>query len=128
MKKLSLEATKNTPYVKGNLRRGTLLIEGKSYPEDADKFYNPIIDWCESILGYKYPKLEIEIKISYMNSATGKMLLEFYEKLAEITKQKEIVVNWHYDEEDPDMEDLGEAYLKHFGEFVNVFPHNFETA
>ena len=127
MKKFYRKATKNTPLVKGNFRKGYLIIEGKSYPEDSSALYEPLIEWCEEILDYKYPRLEIDIKINYMHSSTEKMLMELFEKLAPITEFKEIKVDWYYDMDDPDMKELADIYTKHFGKFVSVHPYDYES-
>ncbi|MBI4647060.1 MAG: DUF1987 family protein [Bacteroidia bacterium] len=45
MEPILIEATNRTPYVCFDSDKNIFIIEGRSYPEDAFSFYQPILNW-----------------------------------------------------------------------------------
>ncbi len=50
MENLKCEATNSTPSIVFDAQNGILEIKGRSYPENAAKFYAPILNWVSSYL------------------------------------------------------------------------------
>ncbi len=47
MEKLIIGHTEDTPNVRFEPETGVFCIEGRSLPENAVAFYNPILDWLK---------------------------------------------------------------------------------
>ena len=124
MNNLSIQKTDATPEIDFRLN-GDLKIFGRSLPEDVHKFYDPIIDWVKQL---KTDKVKVNFKLEYLNTVSTKKMLNLLISLDDNENIAEIIVNWYYEFDDIDMEDLGEIYkdeLKrvkfHFIEGVDMF-------
>ena len=106
MKNLTIEPTSSTPAVDFKTD-GRMLIEGRSLPEDVNKFYIPLTDWAleltaESVL--------LDINLEYLNSASTKKMLEFLKVLDANNHIKTFIVNWHYESDDEDTLENGQIF------------------
>jgi hypothetical protein len=86
-------------------------ISGRSLPEDVAAFYEPILDWLDRYSEEATGKTVFNFKLVYFNTASSKMLLDILLKLEEMYEGgKEVLVRWHFPEDDEDMEEAGEEY------------------
>ena len=54
---------------------------------------------------------EVDIQLEYFNTSSSKCILDVFKKLEAIYKGgNEVVINWHYEEDDEDMLEAGEDY------------------
>lgn len=111
MKPLLSEPTKHSPGIKLDPDSGYIEFYGKSRPEDALLFYEPVHKWLKHYSANPQPKTNVVFKLEYFNSASAKHIkhiLEFFP----IIKQNGSAINidWYYLEDDEDMRDLGEEY------------------
>lgn len=86
---------------------GTLKIEGRALPEDAAKFFTPIIDW---ISNFTAEETYIEINLDYFNTSVSKQLLDFFKIIENNSGNKTINLKWMYEEGDDEMLESGELY------------------
>ncbi len=124
MNSLVIRKTDSTPEI-SFLQKGELKITGRSLPEDVHKFYDPLIDWVKK---YEGDKVKVELKLEYLNTASTKKVLNLLLALDENSKINEIDVDWFYEFDDIEMEDLGGIYEEelnrikfHFVEGVDIF-------
>ena len=111
MKRYFKEATNVTPLVEFDPKTGIFLMEGKSMPEDVASFYLPLIEWFEAYAKSPNETTEVELKLTYFNTASSKYLLDLLFKLQHIHEDHGgVACRWYYQEEDESMEDAGEAY------------------
>ena len=106
MKTIMIEATHSTPTV-NFCSDGRLLIEGRSLPEDVNKFYKPLIEW---IVNLDSESVKLDINLEYFNSASAKKLLELLKSLDANSKIKSLIINWHYEEGDDDALETGQIF------------------
>ncbi len=106
MTNLVIQSTDSTPLVEF-LTNGNLTLKGRSLPEDVYKFYAPLIDWVKEL---ETNKVVLELKLEYLNTSSTKKLLNLLTAIDENEKIHEIDVNWHYEFDDLEMEDLGTIY------------------
>ena len=123
MEELFVEETDTTPQVHFKPEEGVLEIKGISIPEDAEAFYNPVLELLEKYVQDE-PKSETDVlfKLVYINTGTSAMVAKLI-KIVEALDEKEdykINVCWYYEEEDEDMKDLGD-YFSSFTELVFEF-------
>ncbi len=121
MENLKLDGTKSTPEINFDLESGILQIKGESFPENAAKFYTPVIGWIKEYLKNSTKEMVLEFEILYFNSSTSKIfmtLFDFLEK--EVKKGKKIIVNWKCDKENETAIEFGEE----FKEDMDLLPFN----
>ncbi len=111
MQPLHIHQTTISPEVYFNPASGLFTIEGKSMPEDVAAFYIPLIEWFEKYAEAPAGETNLELKISYLNTASSKYLLDMLFKLQHVHDEHGgVSVNWYFQEEDESMEEAGEAY------------------
>ncbi|MGD1843852.1 MAG: DUF1987 domain-containing protein [Salibacteraceae bacterium] len=112
MEIISIEATDETPAVTLDASSNTFDFSGKSLPEDVSTFYNPILDWFDSYSLNPNETTVVDFKLTYFNTASSKCILDILMKLEEISEEgnSAVTINWHYQEDDEDMEEAGEEY------------------
>jgi hypothetical protein len=119
MQIIQLEGTEDTPKVLLDKASGIYEISGRSLPEDAADFYQPILNWLTEYAGQSNPNTDFVIKLEYFNTASSKLILDMLTKLEDIKNSKVI---WYHYEDDEDMQEAGVE----FSELVDV-PFEFKT-
>ena len=111
MDALNIAATDDTPAVVLDKSQGLFEFSGKSLPEDVTSFYSPILEWIDTYGEAANDASTFKFKLTYFNTASSKMILDVLMKLEELHEDgKNITVEWHYEEDDEDMEEAGEEY------------------
>ena len=127
MEVLFIEGNEKSPTVELNKDSGAFNFNGRSVPEDAQKFYRPILDWMDEYSLNPNDSTCISFSLDYFNTASSMMILAILLKLKPISKAgKEVLIKWHFDEED--MKDAGINYeeavdipFEHIGEVDDDF-------
>lgn len=118
MTELEIKKTASTPKVWYSADNTTLLIEGRSFPENAREFYSPIIQWIHSNKSDFGTHITVSINLEYYNTASSKFLMEMFHELELIQTEEScsVTILWHYMEDDDDMRDAGLEYQQ----FIHV--------
>lgn len=107
-KGIFLEKKADTPKVDFSPREGRLEIAGRSLPENAEMFYQPLIEWVEAYIEIAPEETVLKIELEYFNSSSVKQILAILIKLEDLLlKGKEVLVIWSYNEDDELMEMKG---------------------
>ena len=111
MEKLKIESTEDSPQIILDRESNILEISGRSLPEDVNTFYEPMMSWIEE---YAKDPLDVTVfsfKLTYFNTASSKIILDILTHFEEMIEEgHEVMVRWHYPEEDEDMLEAGEEY------------------
>lgn len=107
---LHIPSSAETPEVTLNPERDTYRIVGRSLPENAHQFYQPIIDWFGKLLDAGPRQLELELYLDYYNSSTGRYLMELMLELEERSGECNVGILWKADAEDDIMIEKGEEF------------------
>jgi hypothetical protein len=112
MENLIVEATKSTPSIFFDAQRGNLEIRGKSYPENAAKFFAPVFEWLNSYLqANELATVRVTLEITYLNSSSSKALLNLLDMMDRSAKKgREVFIQWRYHEEDETALECGEEF------------------
>ncbi len=111
MDALIIKATDETPSVILDPANNLFEFSGKSLPEDVTIFYSPVLNWLDKYAQSIRTKTIIDFKLVYFNTASSKLILDILFKLENVHQSgTEILVRWHYEEEDEDMKEAGEEY------------------
>lgn len=111
METIKIQGTEDTPKVILDKDAEMMEISGRSLPEDVASFYDPILSWLDEYAESPNAKTVFNFKLVYFNTASSKLLLDILMKLEEIhEKGNDVLIRWHYPEDDEDMEEAGEEY------------------
>jgi hypothetical protein len=111
MDELRIESTEDTPGIVFS-ENGNLSMSGRSLPEDAFSFYEPVLAWLKTYSANPAAQTTININLEYFNTASAKQVFKIVSMLSEIGKKQKVTVKWHYDEGDKDMHASGERFSK----------------
>lgn len=113
MENLRIEETKYTPLIKMD-PNGTIELVGKSYPENTFEFYVPMMEWTKEYFETSAADVTtVNMEITYFNSSSSKLFFDFFDLLEE-NNDKNIVINWIYDEENESALEAGEDFMEDF--------------
>ncbi len=111
MQVIKIKGSDDTPSVHLDKENNILEISGRSLPEDVAAFYEPILDWLDDYAEEPNTKTVFDFKLVYFNTASSKLILDILLKLEDIADEgNDVLVRWHYPEDDEDMEEAGEEY------------------
>lgn len=112
MSALILKESKNTPEVILDPSSGKFIIQGKCFPENAKKYFAPILDW------FTFAKINnsitLEMNLDYISSSSVIAILELFrhiEKNAASSGYKASIL-WLYEDGDDDMANVAYNYQK----------------
>lgn len=104
-------ATDRTPEVVFDFESGYFKFKGESYPEDASAFFGPLIKSIEEYLDSDTNKMVVDMELAYFNSSSAKAIMNLFQLLENAAEnQKDIVVNWIFNEDDDTMQEFGEDF------------------
>lgn len=116
---LHILGTAKTPTVRLN-QSGLIKIQGRSIPEDANLFFDKIMDWIERYTAIRRDRTQVDISFEYLNSGTSKFMLQILKRLKESPgTSHNLTVNWYYEEGDDDIQERGEYYATILGLAIN---------
>jgi hypothetical protein len=111
MQAIKIKGSDDTPNVILDKDNGIFEISGRSLPEDVAAFYEPILEWLEAYAEDPLEKTVFNFKLEYFNTASSKLLLDVLLKLEDMYDDgKDVLVRWHFPDDDEDMEEAGEEY------------------
>ncbi len=103
---LNIPKTRNTPEF--SISGGTIVFSGKSIPEDAYAFYQPIQTAIATYLEKPNEQTILKFSLEYINSSSKKIItsiLKIFEKSYFLGNATE--VHWLYEGDDESIIDLG---------------------
>lgn len=111
MKDIVISATEETPEVVFRAQAGTLMLRGRSLPENAYDFFRPLLIWIESYLhNGDSPPIEMTVKLEYFNSSSNRFLLKMLSLIANKHHRKDrVLIKWYYEIEDELLQEKGEC-------------------
>ncbi len=111
MRNMIIHSEDYTPKVILDKENGVFEISGSSLPEDANVFYNPIIEWLHQYGESPNSQTKVIFNLDYINSSSSKKLVDILFVLEKIFKNgANIEVHWTYDKEDDIMESVGLSF------------------
>ncbi len=111
MEILEIDGTEDSPQVILNREENRFEMTGRSLPEDVITFYEPVIRWITEYSKDPVENTVFNFEFTYFNTASSKVILDILTQFEEmIERGHEVLVRWHFNEEDEDMQEAGEAY------------------
>jgi hypothetical protein len=111
LKKLYLKATEETPEIIFDKDKPEFRVTGKSYMEDATTHYHQVVAWLKLYSKHPNESTVFKFELEYVNTASSKIVHDILDVLDDMyLGGHNVVVEWHYYEEDEDMEELGKEF------------------
>ena len=117
MSTIDIKETMKTPAIKGDSLEGTLSIKGKSLPENARVFYEPLMVWFTEFTHSHPNVIQVDLDIEYYNTSSSSIIFKILDSLKKISTESKMTINWHYEEDDLEMEEIGLDFQKILGPF-----------
>lgn len=112
MEVLHIEGTEDTPEVLLDSENNTFSISGRSFPENAIEFYEPIFAWLQKYAEEVENDMEFEFCMEYFNTSSSKQIAKIFLLLEKINENVFVQVIWKYKKEDSDMMASGMRFSK----------------
>lgn len=112
METIKIDRTDRTPEIDFNFSTNRFALRGESYPEDVPTFFGPHISALEKHLkGMSDGQVEFNFELIYFNSTSAKVVMKLFDMLEETAANGvAVVINWHYQADDDNMQELGEEF------------------
>jgi len=111
MEALKITETEDSPKVTLDLDANIMELEGRSLPEDVNTFYEPVLSWLEEYSKSPLENTVFTFKLTYFNTASSKVILDILTQFEEMIEEgHQVLVRWHFPDEDEDMQEAGEEY------------------
>ncbi len=113
MNRIEIAGSNNTPHILLDVDSSSVLIEGRSFPEDSKEFYRPIMEWMDELIAANPKEVTVSINLFYLSSSSIISVKQLLMKVIEISnKGAKSKIVWSYDEDDDDIKKTGEDYQK----------------
>jgi hypothetical protein len=115
MERLHIEATRSTLFVDFNPEEDVFVMKGESYPENALKFFTPVLEWLAKYLDTcrSDTSMILDMDIIYFNSSSSKALMNLFELLESAAGSgMGIRVNWRHHEMNDVACECGEEFAE----------------
>jgi len=117
---ISYESKESLPGILLDKETGSFQIYGKSCPENAQEFYQPIFNWLDYYTKNPLKSTTFDFKMTYFNTVSAKIFYFIIEKMENLSDSgHDVKIRWYYPEGDSDLEEAGE-------EFDDIFKLEFE--
>jgi hypothetical protein len=108
---VEIQESERTPKILMDKHQGFIKFSGRSLPDNAKAFYEPLLTWIEKYVQSACDKTTVLFDLEYFNSSASKMILQIIKTLKELKSQgKELKIDWYYMEDDEDMFDAGKTF------------------
>jgi hypothetical protein len=104
----NIAPTENTPRVVLD-PVGVIMIKGRSMIKNAAEFYKQVEEWIDIYVRNPADLTRVDICLEYFNGVNSLIFTSLLKKITEVKlKDKLIVMNWYYEEDDEDILAQGE--------------------
>ncbi|MBN1598444.1 MAG: SiaC family regulatory phosphoprotein [Bacteroidales bacterium] len=117
----TIAQTRTTPYAE--FRDGYLLIKGKSVPFDHPDIYDTIKDRLLVYSENPEKNTQIDFNLSAVNAVSKRYIINTFKLLEDLNAMgTNISVNWYYQQDDEDIQELGEICRMSFNINIELKP------
>ncbi len=86
-------------------------IRGKSLPENAFEFYQPVLNWITQFSRDSLcQEWRLELAFDYFNSTTGRYIYEILHILEKMSYRCKVHIVWKYETDDDLIRERGESF------------------
>jgi len=127
METLHIKETDDSPEVILDREKQHFEISGKSLPEDVSAFFEPVLSWLRNYSRDPLPETQVNIRMTYFNTASSKLILDIFMILEELKETgHKVQINWYYPGYDEEMKEAGIEYSEMLDLNFNIVRENAE--
>jgi hypothetical protein len=120
---INITGTDDTPEIRLNAYTGLIELAGLSIPEDANKFYEPVLDWLNEYAENPHNETKVIFKIFYYNSSSIVHFTKIFRILQKLfDRNHKVSLEWYYNKDDENVKEDGEEFKKIFSFPFVVLP------
>ncbi len=113
MDSLHIKITDSTPEIYLDKKGNKFEISGRSLPEEAMAFYQPVKEWIKNYTQEPNTETEFIFKLEYINSASVRALNDILSILESLyLRGFNVVIKWKYSHEDNEIKETGEEFAE----------------
>jgi len=105
--RLFVEGKEDRPEIDMNPAENVFLIKGRSIPENAYDFYQPVIDWLDNYMKNPNSLSIFEFRFEHLNTHSTQQIMKILQKLKKLLNDSKAKIKWYYNKDDNDMLELG---------------------
>lgn len=114
MKELNIKQQKNTLEV--SCTQGKIEMKGNSIVPNAQSFFKPVFDWVTDYVKNPAKMTEVSLRFDYIDTASVQAVFDMLKILKEAeVNGNGLVVNWHFEFDDPELLEVGEIMEARLG-------------
>lgn len=127
MQRLKIKGTNDIPNVVLDADSNFFEISGRFLHDDVSGFFDQIFDWMDDYEKNPSDETIFSFKMKYFNTAASKGFLDILMRLEEIMENgNEVLIHWHFPEDDPDMEEAGIEYSEMVDVPFKIIPYKLD--
>jgi hypothetical protein len=109
--KFYIAGTTSSPEIDFNVEEKKFIVRGRSMPNDAESFFNPILTWLRDNLKHQFLKANIDVTLDYYNTGSFIRLMSMFNLLEELNGfDNELTIRWICESDDDDNIADGESF------------------
>lgn len=103
LKDIFIESTSKTPQIDFNHLTGDLILSGRSIPENAAKFYEPVHNWIIEYINNPRNTTNLRLNLEYFNTTSSIWLAKIVTALSKMNDPDNILfIHLYFDTEEFD--------------------------
>jgi len=109
---LIINSSEDTPTIYLDNRSGKMEFSGSSMPENAARFYKPVIDWLTRYIIEPNETTEFVFRMNILNTASSKIFYDIFKNINQLGEdcKTKVRVIWYYSYLDDEIRELGHDY------------------
>jgi hypothetical protein len=109
--KFYIAGTTSSPEIDFNVEEKKFIVRGRSMPNDAESFFNPILTWLRDNLKHQFLKANFDVALDYYNTGSFIRLMSMFNLLEELNGfDNELTIRWICESDDDDNIADGESF------------------
>jgi hypothetical protein len=83
------------------------VFKGRSIPENAYDFYQPVIEWLDNYTKNPNAISVFEFRFEHINTHSTQQIMKILQRLDKFPGDSKVKIKWYYNKEDSDMLEIG---------------------
>ncbi|MBI5217564.1 MAG: DUF1987 domain-containing protein [Bacteroidia bacterium] len=110
--RIQILGTEEIPNILLDEDNGIFEISGRSFPENVERLFMPVIEWLKGYTTQPKPYTEFKFQLEYFNSSSARKIIEILfvlEKLEEANYKVKVI--WCYSKDDEMIKSKGIEFM-----------------
>ncbi len=109
MSKFLLLESKNSPRICFDPNNNDFEISGRSFPENAERFYEGALEWIDAYNPEEGEKISVNFMLQYVSSSSVICVLQILKSFEDLKGRGcDVSIHWKYQSDDEDILATGE--------------------